>query len=160
MSRFADIIEFIIKEEGGYINHPDDPGGETKFGISKRSYPNLDIKNLTRQQAEMIYRQDFWERTRINLLPTKIAACVLDAAINNGSSRAIRWMQHILSVNVDGRIGQQTLLASNKCDINEFVVDYNIMREDFFLSLPHFDRFGKGWRRRLFRLHGFIEREL
>lgn len=160
MNRYGDIIDFIIELEGGYVNHPNDPGGETKFGISKRSYPNLDIKNLTRQHAETIYRQDFWEKFNLDKLPPKLGAAVMCAAINHGAGRPIRWLQMLLGVNPDGKIGQQTLRAATACDINEVLIDFHIMREDFFMRNPNFDVFGKGWRRRVFKIFSFIERAL
>lgn len=86
-------FSFILRWEGGYVNDPNDPGGETKFGISKRSYPQLDIKNLTEEQAKTIYRRDFWERCGCHEMPWPMDVVVFDTAVNCGPARALRWFK-------------------------------------------------------------------
>ena len=87
MSLFHSIIPFIIQHEGGYVNHPNDPGGETKYGISARAYPRLNIKDITLQDAVRIYYEDYWEDSW-NKLGFPLAACMLDTAVNMGKKRA------------------------------------------------------------------------
>lgn len=120
-SRFLQAIEVVLSHEGGYVNDPADPGGETKFGICKRSYPYLDIRNLTREQAIEIYRRDWWERygyERIKELD--VATKVFDLAVNMGASSAHRCLQRALHacgqrhVVIDGIIGPQTIAACNQ----------------------------------------------
>jgi len=86
-------IEFVLKREGGYINDPRDPGGETKFGISKRSYPQLDIKNLTKEQAIAIYRKDYWQRCGCDSMSYPMDVIVFDTAVNMGVQRALTLYQ-------------------------------------------------------------------
>ena len=81
---FEDALKFVLKWEGGYSNDPNDPGGETKFGISKRSYPNLDIKNLTLKQAKEIYFQNYWLKAGCDKLTSPLDIIVFDTAVNMG----------------------------------------------------------------------------
>ncbi len=117
---FEEALAFVLSHEGGYVRDPRDPGGETKYGISRRSYPGLDIANLTREQAAMIYRCDFWDGPGISRLPRELALPVFDAAVNAGSQPAVRWLQDALNaavetdpglvpLEVDGKLGPATL---------------------------------------------------
>ena len=95
---FNEAIERVLSHEGGYVNNPADPGGETQWGISKRSYPNVDIKALTRSQAVEIYRRDFWGAVNADDMPDGVAYQTLDFAVNSGVGTAIRYMQRALGV--------------------------------------------------------------
>ncbi len=86
---FGLAIGFVFKWEGGYCNHPSDPGGETNYGISKRSYPELDIKNMTKAQAREIYKRDYWDKCECDLLVYPLDICVFNCAVNCGRGRAI-----------------------------------------------------------------------
>jgi len=108
--KFEQAIEHILDKEGGYVNNPKDSGGETKFGISKRSYPKLNIKDLTRQQAIEIYRRDFWQKIRADELPERIRLHVFDFAVNAGVTTAIKTLQGCIGINTDGIIGRNTIL--------------------------------------------------
>jgi lysozyme family protein len=107
-------IDFVLKAEGGYGNNPNDPGGETKFGISKKSYPSLDIKNLTLEQAKKIYIDDYWVRCRCDDLSSPFAIATFDCAVNQGTTKAKRILQMALEVKVDGIIGPITIAAASK----------------------------------------------
>lgn len=85
---FGSAVRFVLAREGGYSNDPDDPGGETKYGICKRFYPHLDIKNLTRAEAEAIYKTDYWDRVGCPALPWPTDLIVFDTAVNHGVSFA------------------------------------------------------------------------
>lgn len=89
---FPAAVDFVLKWEGGYTNDPNDPGGETHWGISKRSYPMLDIKNLSRNGAITIYRQDYWEPIGADALDPPMALCAFDAAVNCGVGRSAKWL--------------------------------------------------------------------
>ena len=82
----------MLKWEGGLTNNPADPGGLTNFGICQRSYPNLDIKNLTRAQAAEIYERDYWKKSGADLLPWPLNLVVFDTAVNCGVGRAKEWL--------------------------------------------------------------------
>lgn len=120
MNTFDMAVALVLKNEGGYVNDPDDPGGETNFGISKASYPALDIKNLTQAQAIAIYQRDFWDRYGMSRVPATIAPKLFDAIVNMGYSAAVRCLQQALramgwAVTVDGDMGVQTLNAVGQC---------------------------------------------
>jgi len=120
--RFRHAVGVVLRHEGGYVHDPADPGGETKYGISKRSYPELDIANLTREQAIEIYRRDWWERYGYDRLQDDaVATKLLDMAVNMGPATAHRLLQEALvflgyDIAVDGIIGPQTIVAANRAD--------------------------------------------
>ena len=149
MDRFDVFIERLLSHEGGYVNHPSDPGGETKWGISKRSYPNVDIARLTREQAIAIYRRDFWEKSRADDLPPAVGFQLLDAAVNSGIGQATRWLQVAAGVADDGVIGPATLGALRIADPNDLVMRFCAERLDFMTRLSTWPQFGKGWARRI-----------
>lgn len=92
---FNRVLEHVLKWEGGYVNDPNDPGGETNYGISARAYPNLDIRSLTKDQAADIYFRDYWLKVGADKLPTAIAICAFDCAVNQGVGRALMWLADI-----------------------------------------------------------------
>src|SRR5690606_21344731 len=118
--RFLRAVEVVLKHEGGYVHDPRDPGGETKYGISKRSYPELDIARLTREDAIAIYYRDWWQRYGYDRLQNDaIATKLLDMAVNMGPATAHRLLQEALvflgyDIAVDGIIGLQTIGAANR----------------------------------------------
>ena len=149
MSLFDEFIERVLTHEGGYVNHPEDPGGETKFGIAKRSYPEVDIKNLTRDEAKAIYRRDFWDRAQGDKLPRQFAFQALDAAVNHGIGNAVRWMQRAVGAADDGVIGPVTLGRVQRFDPADLVLLFNAERLEFYTKLEKFEAFGRGWTRRV-----------
>lgn len=149
MSTFDEFIDRVLSHEGGYVNDPRDPGGETKFGIAKRSYPNVDIKNLTRDGAIEIYRRDFWDRVQGDKLPRQFAFQALDAAVNHGIGNAVRWMQRAVGAADDGIIGPVTLSRVQRFDPVDLVLLFNAERLEFYAKLEKFDAFGRGWTRRV-----------
>lgn len=135
----------VLNHEGGYVNDPRDPGGETNLGISKRAYPNVDIKNLTVSQASEIYRKDYWEPIKGDQLPPSLAIFCLDTAVNMGVQRAIMLLQEACGVTIDGIIGPNTLKACQKNDVLERMATARIIR---YSTLDGFKVYGKGWVRR------------
>jgi len=149
MSQFDQIIDRILAHEGGYVNNPRDPGGETQWGISKRSYPHLNIRALTRKDAIEIYRRDFWQRVQGDSLPRAFAFQAVDAAVNHGIGNSVRWMQRAAGVADDGIIGPRTMAAVAVQDSADLVLLFNAERLEFYAKLGTFDTFGKGWTRRV-----------
>lgn len=147
---FDKAIKLILKWEAGYVNDPSDPGGETKYGISKRSYPNLDIKNLTEQQAKEIYKRDFWDTCKCNQLPYPVAIMVFDTAVNMGTGTAIKMLQKSINVNVDGIIGTETITKANAMEPAALLPIFCSLRTARYVTLDGWDRFGFGWTRRTF----------
>lgn len=145
MSNFDSFIDRVLSAEGGYVNDPSDPGGETRFGISKRAYPNVDIKNLTRADAVALYRTDFWARVHGDELPASFAFQALDAAVNHGVENAVRWMQRAAGVADDGHFGPLTMAAVLRAEPCDMVLSFNAVRLRFYAKLARFDVFGRGW---------------
>lgn len=145
VSTFDDFIGRVLSSEGGYVNDARDPGGETKFGIAKRSYPSVDIKSLTREDAIGIYRRDFWARVQGDKLPRAFAFQVLDAAVNHGIGNAVRWMQRAAGAADDGIVGPMTLALVARADPADLVLKFNSERLRFYAKLSTFDAFGRGW---------------
>jgi hypothetical protein len=144
---FDKAVELIFKHEGGYVNHSSDPGGETKYGISKRAYPTLNIKGLTKNQAKDIYYRDYWIAGRCDKMPYSVAIQVFDMGVNAGVKRASQILQKVLGVSQDGIIGPVTLKAIQKMNDND-IFDYFLERQLYYQSLKTFKTFGKGWTRR------------
>ena len=154
--RFSIVFARVIGHEGGYVNDPRDPGGETKFGISKRSYPDEDIENLTIGEARAIYWRDFWVASGCNLLPAGIDYAVFDAAVNCGPGNAARWLQEAVGTVADGRIGPATRAAISRSRGDPVAVleTINALRGAYYAGLTDMvDRFGLGWMRRVMQLH-------
>lgn len=149
MSQFDSLIGRVLSHEGGYSLDPRDPGGETQWGISKRAYPAVNIRALTRDQAIEIYRRDYWARVQGDKLPAAVAFQVLDAAVNHGVGTAIRWLQRAVGVADDGVIGPLTLAAVAAAPAADLVLLFNAERLEFYAKLSTFDAFGKGWTRRV-----------
>lgn len=148
-------VPHILEVEGGWVNNPYDPGGETKYGISKNAYPNVDIAALTKDQAIEIYRKDYWVPTagRIEDLSPQIALVVFDWAVNSGNKPAVMKLQEALHVTQDGNIGEKTRAALASV-VNKELLTANLLasREMFYMSLKTWPKFGLGWTRRLFKL--------
>lgn len=104
-------IKFVLEMEGGLTDDPNDPGGLTNFGISKKAYPNVDIRNLSVEQASDIYRRDYWNACRCDEFPGLWAIAIFDMAVNQGVGKAIRTMQATLGLTADGVIGPATIKA-------------------------------------------------
>jgi lysozyme family protein len=139
----------VVSVEGGYVNDPQDPGGVTKYGISQRAYPDVDIKNLALDQAKSIYRRDYWDAIHGDELPDPLSHFVFDAAVNQGVATAISMMQTALCVDVDGKIGANTLAAARASD-NGVCARFMTLRAMRYMHTSNFDRFGSGWFNRLF----------
>lgn len=149
MSYFDQCFAMLVGHEGGYVNDPRDPGGETRYGISKRAYPDVDIRNLSLEQAKAIYKRDYWGRCRCDELPEGVAFDVFDAAVNSGPGQAIRWLQRAVGAADDGVIGPITLAAVRKYAPGVLRARYNGQRLDFMTQLSTWGAFGKGWARRI-----------
>lgn len=139
----------VFRHEGGYANDPHDPGGETNMGISKRSYPNENIKGMTRDRAKAIYRRDFWNAVSGDSLPAGLDLVAFDPAVNSGVSRGAKWLQQALGVKADGKIGPNTI-ATAKAAKAEAVIDRACdLRLAWLRTLPTWSRYGKGWTSRV-----------
>jgi lysozyme family protein len=143
---FEQAVALVLKHEGGYSADPRDPGGETRYGISKRAYPDVDILRLTEDEAKAIYRRDYWDKLRPDELPQQLAICVFDCAVNMGRDKAIRLLQRACGVAQDGVMGGNTIAAANR--LSDPVVRFSAERIIAYTGIRGFDTFGKGWLRR------------
>ena len=157
MAKFELSIDTILKHEGGYVNDPDDPGGETNFGISKRQYPALDIAKLTLAEAKEIYREDYWNYGEIISQP--VATKVFDMAVNMGHGRAHRILQEALQnvgepVRIDGVLGPQTIKAANGSEYEELLKEIRVLMAvryaQIALARPTSRKYLHNWMRRAF----------
>lgn len=139
----------LMEHEGGYVNHPSDPGGETKFGISKRSYPGEDIRNLTAERAAEIYRRDFWGPAGCDALPAEVRFDMFDMAVNSGVKAAAKMLQSVVGAVPDGVIGPKTIQAASSMPPTRLVARFNGKRLEFMAGLPTWPAFSRGWARRI-----------
>lgn len=149
-------ITFVLESEGGYVHDPDDAGGETNFGISKRAYPHLEIKSLTKAQAVEIYYQDYWLACRCHQLPAYMAAALFDTAVNMGNRTAAKLLQQALRVSADGIIGSQTLNAAQQQSAAHFLPQFFSYRGKRYSEIAQQGqniKFIRGWLKRCFDLY-------
>lgn len=146
---FNKAFERVIGHEGGYVNDPNDPGGETRYGISKRAYPNEDIKNLTLDRAKELYRRDYWDRLKLDQLPEEIRFDLFDAGVNSGLTAAAKFLQRACKVKDDGIIGNQTIAAANAMEPYRLDARLSAYRLMYLTDLPGWVHYGKGWARRV-----------
>jgi len=146
---FDSAFEALIGHEGGHVDHPYDPGGETKFGISKRSYPEVSIASLTLNGAKAIYRRDFWDRVKADELPSELRSLLFDGAVNAGVAQSIKWLQRAVGVRDDGVIGPVTLAAIADSNPHQISSNFLGQRLKHMTDLKHWDQFGRGWARRI-----------
>lgn len=154
MANFNAVILRILDAEGGYVNDPLDAGGETNFGISKRAYPDLDIANLTIEQAKEIYKRDYWDKIFGDWLITNdVAEQIMDMAVNAGVKMATLLAQELVDVIRDGVFGEMTLNALNATDQIRFVDLYKLRRIKYYLAVcktkPDNKKFLYGWIKRV-----------
>ena len=153
MSDFNEAFERLIAHEGGYSNHPNDPGGETMYGITKRvamehGYTGS-MRDLTREQAKAIYRSAYWYRAKADEYDFAIGFQLFDAAVNHGIGNAVRFLQRAVGAADDGIVGPNTLRAIRAMDVSAVVMRFNAERLDFYAKLDTFTSFGRGWTRRV-----------
>ena len=155
LTKFDDIIDVVIKHEGGYVNDPKDLGGETKYGITKRFYPDVDIKNLTVEDAKQIYYNDYWVKNKVPQMPDNLKHIYFDMCINQGKGTAVKVLQRAVNskggdLEVDGGLGPKTIEAINKykpCDNRTRC--YRLKHYyDLVNKKPEQEKFLFGWFRR------------
>ena len=152
---FEEIIEDVLKHEGGYVDDPHDRGGETNFGIAKRFYPNVDIKNLTKEQAKKIYHQDYWRPAKCDEVPKHLRHIYFDMCVNQGKGRAVKILQRAANakganLKVDGGLGPKTLAAIESSNVElQRVRAYRVKYyADLVTRKPDLEKFYYGWYKR------------
>ena len=156
--RFERAFALLRVHEGGYVDHPDDPGGATMKGITQQTYdayrqrlglPKADVRYISDEDVRAIYKDQYWDAVRADELPPGLAYCVFDAAVNSGPGRASRWLQQLIGVKVDGVVGHETLAAAEAVDPVATIQTYCDNRLDFMRGLKHWGTFKNGWKRRV-----------
>lgn len=145
---FNQAFDRLISNEGGYVNNLADPGGETKFGISKRSYPQINIATLTCDEAKEIYQRDFWLRGQMDSFDGAISFQAFDAAVNHGIETSIRLLQRAAGVADDGHIGPITVSAIKSKSVTDMLMLFIAYRIRYWTKLSTWPTFGKGWANR------------
>jgi len=164
-TNFKIAFKEIIGVEGGYVNNPNDKGGETKYGISKRAYPNLDIKNLTLKKAEEIYYNDYWLALKLDYVKDlKVSLELFDTGVNMGVKTASKMFQEALNLLnrnernfpdliVDGNIGVKTISAYDKVDKAILLKVLNGLQFSRYVDIvtrnPKQEEFFNGWMKRV-----------
>ena len=161
---FDTVMDWVFTHEGGYSIDRNDPGNwtggkvgkgqlkGTKFGISAKAYPNLDIKSLTKEQARALYKRDYWDKVKGDDLPAGLDYVAYDAAINSGPPQSAKWIQRAVGVDADGLIGAQTLAAIDAAarkNEEALIASATSQRLAFLKSLKTWSRYGNGWKRRV-----------
>ena len=147
---FETAFRFTLGHEGCYVNDSRDPGGETKYGISKRSYPAVDIKALTLDQAKAIYQRDYWSPAVCDKMPERVGHLVFDCAVHHGVQVAIKLLQRAVKVADDGIFGRQTLGAMQCIDSNELCNLLMAERVLYLITCNAWSTYKRGWLKRCF----------
>ena len=156
-SNFEASLSAVLKHEGGYADHPRDPGGATNLGITRatlarwrgRKVSRAEVRALSRAEAARIYRARYWDEIAGDVLPPGVDFAVFDYCVNSGPARAARTLQAAAGVRADGRIGKITLAAVNAAEPGLLIAAYSRRRLAFLEGLRTFAVFGRGWRRRV-----------
>lgn len=154
---FDEALKAILHHEGGFVNHPKDPGGMTNLGVTKKVWEEWvghevdekTMRGLTPEIVGPMYKVKYWDKVKGDDLPAGVDYVVFDAAVNSGPGRAAKWLQACVGVDPDGGIGPKTLAAVNAFDASQLVEDYAKRRLSFLMDLETWDTFGKGWGRRV-----------
>jgi lysozyme family protein len=159
--RFEACLAAVLQHEGGYADHPADPGGATNMGITRKTLaawrgidpwldlPKSEVRALTRAEAGRIYRANYWDRCRAGELPGGVDLALFDFAVNSGPDRAIRTLQTVLGIEADGILGPVTLAAIRKANARTLANALCDARLTFLRRLPTFPTFGRGWTSRV-----------
>lgn len=158
---FEHAMRLLLRHEGGFVNHPKDPGGMTNLGVTKRAWTAYvghavseeDMRALTPERVKTFYKSLYWDAVKADDLPSGLDHCLFDTCVNSGPSRAIILLQEILGVVADGKIGPHTLDVIHKQEVNgDLIAHYCANRLNFLKSLPTWGTFGNGWKKRVLAL--------
>ena len=156
-SNWGNAFKMMLASEGGYVNHPSDPGGMTNLGVTKRVWEEWvgresnekEMRSLTPEMVEPLYKRKFWDACKCDDLPSGIDYLVFDFAVNAGVGRSAKILQTAVGTTPDGGIGPMTLASVNAIPEAELIEKFSQAKEDFYRSLNTFETFGKGWLNRV-----------
>ncbi|WP_421930123.1 glycoside hydrolase family 108 protein [Nitratireductor rhodophyticola] len=154
---FARALPLVLKHEGGWADHPDDPGGATMKGVTLQTFrryvkadgTKADLRAISDEQIATVYYRHYWAAVNAQALPSGIDYAVFDFAVNSGPSRAAKYLQSIVGANVDGRVGPKTIAAVSRMEPADVINRLCDARMAFLRKLKHWPRFGNGWTRRV-----------
>ena len=154
---FDQALALVLKSEGGYVNHPSDPGGETMLGVTKRVWEGWvgrpckagEMKTLTPALVGPLYKKNYWDVMFCDDLPAGVDYAAFDFAVNAGPGQAKKTLQRALGVTPDGAIGPLTIAAIKEADGPTLLRAFSAEKEKFYRGLNTFDTFGKGWMNRI-----------
>ncbi|RDI58735.1 glycoside hydrolase family 108 protein [Microvirga subterranea] len=157
LASFDRSLAEVLRHEGGFVQHPADPGGATKHGITRATLSRFrgrpvsveDVRALTREEAGTIYRRHYWDAVRGDELPAGVDLALFDFAVNSGPERAVRRLQGILGVPADGVVGPRTLAAARNAEAADVIRRLTRARHTFLSGLASWPIFGRGWRSRV-----------
>ena len=155
-ANFSKCLDMLLHHEGGFVNHPDDPGGMTNLGVTKAVYEKYikrnateaEMRALTKIDVSPIYRSNYWDRGHCDDLPSGVDWSVFDWGVNSGMGRAAKALQRVVGVTADGAIGPMTIKATHDIKPQDVIVKMHSSRQSFYESLTTFKTFGRGWSRR------------
>ena len=156
IENFKTCLNMLLEHEGGFVNHPSDPGGMTNLGVTKAVYDKFinresteeEMRALTPIDVSPIYKKNYWDRGRCDDLPSGVDWSVFDWGVNSGVGRSAKALQRIVGVTADGGIGPMTLKAVANFEPKDIIVKMHATRQKFYEGLTTFKTFGKGWTRR------------
>jgi len=157
MSDFKECLELVLKSEGSWVNNPNDPGGETNLGVTKRvweeyvGHPVESLKNLTKEDVAPLYEQKYWRPTYCEVLPRGLSLLIFSMGINAGPGRGVKLLQSCIGCVADGVIGPRTMELIKSANVADLIQKYSNARRDYYKSLKTFSIFGKGWLSRVDR---------
>jgi lysozyme family protein len=154
---FDKSLRLVLKHEGGYVNHPSDPGGATNKGVTIATFRRMidknatvaDLKNITDAQLSSIYRKGYWDKVKADQLPSGLDYAVFDFGVNSGPGTAVKYLQRALGVKVDAVIGPRTIAAANAVGATETIRKLCAERLAYLQGLKTWTTFGKGWSSRV-----------
>jgi lysozyme family protein len=165
LSNWPASLALILKSEGGFVNHPRDPGGMTNLGVTrnvwkewvKHEVDEAEMRSLTPELVAPLYKANYWDACKCDDLPRGVDYVVFDSAVNMGPSRAAKLLQAALGVTADGVIGRATIAAATAANPAELLEAFSLGKEEFYKSLPTFATFGKGWLNRVTHVQDVAE---
>ena len=156
-NNFEKALALVLQHEGGYVNHPSDPGGRTNLGVTQRVWEQYvghpvdeaEMRSLTKEMVSPLYRKEYWDAVQGDKLPCGADYLAFDFAVNAGSFRSIKTIQRALNITADGVIGPVTLKAIQDANAEDFINNFTNAKESFYRSLANFPTFGRGWLNRV-----------
>jgi len=156
-NNFERSLALVLQHEGGYVNHPSDPGGRTNLGVTQRVWEDYvghkvdeaEMRSLTKEMVSPLYRKEYWDAVHGDKLPCGADYLAFDFAVNAGSFRCIKTIQRALNITADGVIGPVTVKAIQDTNAEDFINNFSAAKESFYRGLTTFPTFGKGWLNRV-----------